>query len=151
MILRKIVKMSTNRTASSVKAAALYDVVLLLPFAIPGLVSLALTQLQGLHEALELSGQFPAFSPLHLLFLNIMASISVVWGVMRLRDPRSEYGLYDCAMRFAIASTILYYVLAAGVSSLMVTFIVGELFWALVQLWPHRRRLLGGETLEMSS
>ena len=69
--------------------------------------------------------------------------------MMRLRDPRPEYGLYDCAMRLAIASTILYYVLAAGVSSLMVTFIVGELFWALVQLWPHRRTVFAGETLEV--
>ena len=67
MTLRKIVKMSTKRTAASIKAAALYDLVLLLPFAIPGLVSLALTQLQGFHESLQLSGHFPDFSPLHLL------------------------------------------------------------------------------------
>lgn len=120
-----------------IKAAALYDVVLLLPFAIPGLVTVMIGQLSGLHYSLELAGQFPEFSPLHFLFMNIMASISVVWGAMRLRDPRAEYGLYDCVMRLLIATTILYYVLFAGVSSLMWTFIVGEIFWGTLQFTPY--------------
>ncbi|MDF1664223.1 MAG: hypothetical protein P1V97_20820, partial [Planctomycetota bacterium] len=114
-------------------AAAIYDVALLIPLAIPGLVDFATAQLHGLHRTLELTGHFPEFAPLHFLFMNVMASISVVWGVMRIRDPRREYGFYDCVMRGSIALTILYYVLFSGVSSLMWIFIVGELFWAFVQ------------------
>ncbi len=74
----KLMKISMNSYRSIIKASGLYDILLMFPFAIPGLAASVLILISQIHLHLSLPGLTPEFSPFHLLFVNIMASVSIV-------------------------------------------------------------------------
>jgi len=120
---------------SIIRASAIYDLLLLTPFAIPG-ISLQIMQLISLtHQYFDLNGTVPLFTPFHLLFVNIMAAISVIWAILRINTPTVRFGLYDLTMRFCISVLMLIYILADDISALIWLFIIAELGWAIVQAY----------------
>ncbi|HHO55430.1 MAG TPA: hypothetical protein ENK21_03505 [Trueperaceae bacterium] len=122
----------TNRVI--IRSSGIYDILVMLPFAIPGVSGLVMTKIQALHNALMLSGSLVDFSPFHLLFVNIMALVSIMWGVLRVRTPSVKYGLYDTAARLAIGSTMLLYLLKYNITEIMWIFLVTEFAWAVLQI-----------------
>ncbi len=124
----------TCSNASIVRSSGIYDIVLMIPFAIPGVVSWTMTQLGELHANLHLSGTFPEFTSLHLFFINLMASITVVWSVLRIRAPIPLYGIYDTVARVLISLLMLVYLLIYDVSEILWIFFISEIAWALMQI-----------------
>ena len=122
-----------------VRAAAIYDVLVTTPFALPGLAEWNLASFAELHEKLGLAGEMPTFSALHMLFVCMFGATEVVWYVVRLRNPRPIYGLYDGLLRVVFAGCMGWY-LAAGATQILIGFLVLEVFWAVLQLGDYARR-----------
>nr|WP_086939856.1 hypothetical protein [Thaumasiovibrio occultus] len=127
-------KVKTCSYRAIIKASGIYDALMMLPFAIPGLSALVLQYLAYLHQQLGLAGAIPVFTPFHLLFVNIMASISIVWAVIRIRNPTALYAWYDTAARLLIAAIMLVYLLRDGISGIIWLFFATEVIWAALQI-----------------
>lgn len=125
---------------SIIRCSGIYDIVLMIPFAIPGVVWWTMSQMQIIHQHFELSGNFPALSSFHLFFINVMAVITIVWSVLRVHRPMPKYGMYDTVARIALAILILYYLLLENVSEVLWLFFFSELIWATLQLYSHMHR-----------
>ncbi len=126
--------MNTCSCSSIIRASGLFDILLMVPFAIPGLASWVLTEIAIVHEALSLTGAVPVFSPFHLLFVNLMAGITIVWSVLRVSDPKPIYGVYDSVARIIVATLMLIYLLYYDVTAVLWLFFTVELCWALIQI-----------------
>ena len=126
--------MKTCSFSSIVRSSGIYDIVIMLPFAIPGVVAWTMHQISNIHNSLSLSGTIPEFSSLHLLFINIMAIITIVWSILRVRNPIPLYGLYDTVTRILIAAIMLIYLLQYNVSEIIWLFFTVEVTWAVLQI-----------------
>lgn len=118
-----------------VRASAWYDLVATAPFAFPLLCLQTLALLRTTHAALGLSGGIPQFEPTHLLFMNLMGSLVLVWSALRLRRTRVEYGIYDAAARFLFAFSQGYYLFTSNLSALLMPFFIVECVFGLLQLF----------------
>jgi hypothetical protein len=119
---------------SIIKASGIYDIIIMLPFAVPGISEVIMKLISQAHYALALNGSMPEFSPFHLLFVNIMASVSIVWAVIRARNPIALYAWYDTTIRILIAATMLVYLLSYGITEIIWLFFVAEISWAALQI-----------------
>lgn len=131
--------MKTPFLASVIRASGIYDAVVLLPFAIPGLSVLVISYLGSLHQWLGFSGGVPPFDPFHMVFVNLLGAISVMWGVLRARDPQWIYGYYDTIIRLTIAAIMLLYLLYYEVTPILWVFFVVEFAWALLQIYAYKK------------
>ncbi|MBI6852005.1 hypothetical protein YA0002_04440 [Pseudomonas cichorii] len=120
-----------------VRASAWYDLIVTAAFATPWTFMALHGVLSTLSQHWNLSGDLPAFEPMHMLMANLLGSIVCVWAVLRIRDPQPVFGRYDAVGRLLFA-TWQGYALMHGASSLLIGFLVMELVWAVVQLWPVR-------------
>ena len=119
---------------SIIKASGIYDILVLLPFAIPGAVEMVFTLIKKIHDDLALTGSLPEFSPYHFMFVNIMGIISIVWAVIRIRTPIHLYACYDTAARLIIAANMLIYLLYYDITQIIWLFFVAEVTWAILQV-----------------
>lgn len=120
-----------------VRASGWYDLLVAAAFVTPWSL-IALHGLLGqLSAQLGLSGELPAFAPLHVMMANLMGSIVCVWSVLRIRDPQLQFGRYDAVGRLLFASWQAY-ALMHGATQLLWGILALELGWALLQLWPVR-------------
>ncbi len=125
-----------------VRASGWYDLLVSAAFVTPWSLMLLHQLLGQLSRQWGLGGELPAFAPLHMLMANLMGSIVCVWSILRIRDPQPQFGRYDAAGRLLFA-TWQAYALNQGATQLLWGFLVVELAWAVLQLWPVR----GGEKL----
>ena len=124
---------SLDGTARVVRASALYDLFVTLPFATPWTASLVVEGLHRLHGQLGLAGAAPpAFDPLHLLFVSLFGTIVTLWAALRVWRPEPAFGAVDTAGRAAF-SLWMAHALWLGQSRLLVAFLVLELGWFFVQ------------------
>jgi hypothetical protein len=126
--------MKTCSFRSIIRISGIYDIVIMIPFAIPGVVAWTMYQISNIHNSLVLSGTVPEFSPMHLLFINIMAIVTVVWSVLRVINPNPLYGLYDTIARIFIAVIMLVYLVQYNVSEILWLFFTFEVAWAALQI-----------------
>lgn len=91
-----------------------------------------------LFVAQGLPGTLPPFAPAQMLMANLLGSIVVVWSVLRIRDPRIEYGRYDALARFLFAGWQMYAV-AHGASALILGFTLFEILFGVCQSLPITR------------
>lgn len=120
-------------TSRVVRASALYDLVVTLPFATPFTAGWLLEQLHQLHVWLGLSGATPPhFEPMHLLFVSLMGTIVTLWAVLRIWRPEPLFGAVDTAGR-AFFSLWMAWALWMGQSSLLAVMLALELTWFFVQ------------------
>ncbi|MDH5229935.1 MAG: hypothetical protein OEZ58_07500 [Gammaproteobacteria bacterium] len=117
-----------------VRSSGIFDIILMLPFAIPGVAAWTISQIGTLHYSLNLSGNMPEFSPFHLLFVNLMAIITIVWSSLRVITPSAQYGNYDTLARIFIAATMVIYLLAYNVSEILWLFVMVEVTWTVLQI-----------------
>lgn len=119
---------------SIIKASGIYDILVMIPFALPGVVELTIMYISHIHNSLSLAGSIPEFSSFHFLFINIMAIVSIVWAVIRVKTPIPLFAWYDTAARTLIASTMLVYLVSYQVTEILWLFFVAEVAWAAFQL-----------------
>jgi hypothetical protein len=120
-----------------VRGSAWYDLIVTAAFATPWSFAALHGLLSSVSQAFNLSGELPAFEPMHMLMANLLGSIVCVWAVLRIRDPQQVFGRYDAAGRFLFSAWQLY-ALVQGASSLLVIFLFFELAWGVVQVLPVR-------------
>lgn len=145
-------KINTCSYRSIIRSSGLFDIVIMLPFAIPGVVAWTMAQLQTIHNSLFLSGTLPDFSPFHLFFINIMALVSIVWSVLRIQNPMPRYAAYDTVARILIAAVMLIYLLYYNVSELLWLFFIAEITWAALQINGHlNKSRIQNELLETAT
>lgn len=128
-----------------------YDLIINVPFALPGLVVIYLDMIAKFQAWLGLTGQFPVFDPFQLLFLNIFGSVATIWGVLRIVKPEPLFGLTDGAMRATIACLMLYYLFVWNIPQVVALFFVPEILFGIAQLggyWLYHQsqRHLGRST-----
>lgn len=84
----------------TVRASALYDLIVTAAFALP-FTAPALFDLLGLlHVSVGGAGEVPsAHSVFTVMFANLMGSLVVVWSIYRLTRPTREAGIADTAGR----------------------------------------------------
>jgi hypothetical protein len=122
-----------------VRASGLYDAVLLLPFALPGVSAWTLAKMGWLNTALGLPGTIPEMSALGLLFLNMMAALAILYSVQRIREPNRFFGTYDVVARLLMGSLLGIYLLVHGIAAIFWAFFAAELFWAIAQYAAIKR------------
>ncbi|MCD5994271.1 hypothetical protein KDX38_12425 [Pseudomonas sp. CDFA 602] len=122
---------------SIVRASGWYDLIITAAFVTPWSFAVLHGALTTLTQQLNLTGDLPAFAPMHMLMANLLGSIVCVWAVVRIRDPQRLFGRYDAVGRLLFA-TWQAYALAQGVSSVLIVILIAELAWAILQLWPVR-------------
>ena len=125
---------ATNRRI--VRASAIYDLVVTVPFATPWTFALASAQLSALNVALG-GAPLPAFAPFHLLFACLMGSIVLVWSTLRIQAPTQRLGRFDGSARF-LFSLWMAWCLAQTGAPLLWLFVVPEFAWGVAQWWPVR-------------
>jgi len=116
-----------------VRASAVYDVLLTAPFATPWSFTFAHAQLSTLNQQLG-GAALPVFGPFHMLFAGLMASLVLVWSVLRLRAPSVALGRYDASARGLFALWMAATLAATG-APLLWLFLVPEAAWGVVQSW----------------
>lgn len=117
-----------------VRASALYDLLVILPFATPWTFAIAHGHLSAVNAALG-GDTLPPFSPLHVLFACLLGSIVLVWSVLRLRDPQPRYGRYDGTARLLFSTWMAWTLVQTGAPVLWL-FLVPEFSWFLAQWYP---------------
>lgn len=129
---------SPSRFLRVVWFSALYDLVLTAPFATPWTFEFNRQQLSALNQALG-GPALSAFAPVQTLFVLLMGSLVLVWSVLRLRGPTVQFGRYDAAGRL-LFSLWMAWAWSQGGLPVLLLFLLPELAWAVVQLWPVRGR-----------
>ena len=132
--------MKNETYLSIVRASAIYDLVVTFPFAFPILALFNITFLTDIHENYLFSGTFPEFLPIHLLFVNFMGCLVIVWSVLRMSKPYAFLGLYDSYARFLFSFTMLYYLLVHDVTGILWLFFIPELTWGSIQFFGYYYR-----------
>jgi len=116
------------------RASALFDILIVAPFATPWTFALLYPQLDRLN--IWLGGAALAhFARIHILITCLMGSLVLLWSVRRLIEPSLALGRYDGAGRFMFASWMTW-ALAQGGLPLVWLFLVPELLWGVAQWWP---------------
>ena len=117
-----------------VRASAAYDVVVTAMFATPWTFTVLLAHLSAVNQ--QLGGQaVPPFDTFGVLIACLLGSVVMVWSVLRLRDPQALYGRFDAATRL-LFSTWMAWALVQTQAPVLWLFVVPELAWGVVQLWP---------------
>jgi hypothetical protein len=125
--------MTPNTYQKIVRSSAIYDVIVTSLFAFPIIAAFKIGLFQKVHIGLQLSGSFPAFEPMHLLFVNLMGCIVTLWSVLRIYNPIALYGLADAVGRLLFSGAMAFYLFAADVSTLIWFFLVPEILWGILQ------------------
>jgi hypothetical protein len=123
-----------NRYLKVVRASAWYDLLVTAPFALPVVSTMFLALLKSTHQSLGLSGSLPEYEAGHLLFVNLMGCLVLVWATLRLMHTRVEHGLYDGVARLLFAFCQAYYLFGSELSTLIVPFLLVECLFGAAQL-----------------
>jgi hypothetical protein len=116
------------------KFSAVFDIVLLLPFLVPGLNTYTINYLIYIHNYLGLGGEFAPFDSVNLIFVSLLSAVSIMWGIVRFLKPTRFNLIADTVVRSLIAGLISSFVLFLDASQLFTVFILTELSMVTVQL-----------------
>lgn len=119
--------MKTDTYKKIVQSSALYDLIVSAPFATPWTFQL-------LHHLLGKIVDLPDYQPMHMLFVNLMGSIVVVWSVLRLRHYQEIFGLYDGIARILFFVWQVYFLVGFQAPWLVGVFAVFEITFGVLQL-----------------
>ncbi|MGP3977987.1 hypothetical protein ACTWQF_29020 [Streptomyces sp. 8N114] len=124
-----------RRWTDPVRIGALYDLAVALVFATPWTARLTIDGLRAAHTALDLPGRAPGgFGPEHLLFVTFFGVLVTMWAVVRLVRGDTVTTAADTVGRAAFA-LLMMDALAAGVTPVLVVFLVIEIGFLFAQGW----------------
>jgi hypothetical protein len=116
------------------RASALFDILIVLPFATPWSFLLLYPHLNAVNQWLG-GAMLPPFAGIHILITCLMGSLVLLWSVRRLMEPSLALGRYDGAGRFLFATWMVWALVEGGLP-LVWLFLVPELLWGVAQWWP---------------
>jgi hypothetical protein len=100
--------MNQSRYMTIVRAGAVYDIIAMLPFAIPLLSAWAFRAFAKLDAWLGFGTEFAELDATSLFFINLGALAYVLWGVVRLREPSATNGRLDAFLRVLVIGLQLF-------------------------------------------
>lgn len=115
------------------KASGYWDSVLMVPFLLPGVANLTLDLIATVDDLLQLPGAVDAFTPFQTLFVNMLAALTIIWSVRRIRTPDPIYGYYDGLARLVMFTLMIAHMLL-GASMILLVFALAEIVWGTLQL-----------------
>ncbi len=121
-----------------IRLCAGLDLVITTLFALPFISAQVLTLLFSINSWLTDAHSVPVFDPIHLLFVNIMGTLGVVWALARLAFPRDKFGWIDAWARLWVCVLLISYLVQPGVPVILSLFIATELIGAWAQFWILR-------------
>jgi hypothetical protein len=125
---------------ATLRRVALFDLIVTLPFALPIVAQRVVYALFDLDEWLGLGTVMPRLDSLHLLFINLMGILAVLWNLARVRSRGTELAQMDVWGRCAVALWIAGYVLFSRVTPVLLLFVVTELGGAWIERKALRKR-----------
>jgi len=124
-----------------IRGAALADLAVTLPFALPVVAEAVIGLIRYLDVNLGFGTAdafFDTSSPLSMMFIHIMGVLGVVWALGRLRHPLYELSRIDAYARLIVAGLILY-AISQGATPVLWVFILTEVAGSAAQLiWARR-------------
>ncbi|MCP4209737.1 MAG: hypothetical protein GY767_22210 [Shimia sp.] len=111
--------MTPSRYVTLQKTVCVYDVLALLPFALP-LVNAQHLATMGQVNAV-LGGDFwPVFDPIQLMMVQLLGLIGTGWTVWRWRNVSREIGVFEGGLRFFVVATLTWAFVQTGQPLLLV-------------------------------
>lgn len=129
---------ASNQPVPVVRLSGLYDAVFLLPLSIPIVAEFVIDWVVLLGERAMLGGGLDLGAE-GVLFVNLMAILSVLFGLFRARFPYPIVGWFDVAARMLLGGCIALYLLAFDLAQILWLFVAVEAIWALVQVLALRK------------
>jgi hypothetical protein len=129
---------ATKQYQKLTRMSGYWDIAIMLPFLLPGVANVALEFLSVVDHTLQLPGTIETFSPIQTLFVNMLAALTIVWSVKRVRTPEPIYGFYDGVSRIMMFVLMIAQI-ALGASMILIVFVLAELVWASVQISGYYR------------
>lgn len=122
-----------------VKTLCLLDIAVTAWLAIPGLAQQFFVALYWLDGQLGLDSVQPDFAPLHWMLVNLAGALGVLWNSARLRDASGQLHRIDAWARLWVGGVLLYYVVFAGVTPVILAFVATELLGSAAWLQARRQ------------
>jgi len=116
------------------RASALYDILIITPFATPWTFALMYPQLSQLNVILG-GAPLPTCAPVQVLFACLLGSLVLLWATLRLLRTSLVLGRFDASGR-AVFALWMAWALAQGGMPLLWLYFVPEVLWAVAQAWP---------------
>ncbi|WP_299425231.1 hypothetical protein [uncultured Shimia sp.] len=98
--------MTPSRYVTLQKAVCGYDILALLPFALP-FVNVQHLATMGQVNALLGGDVWPVFDPIQLMMVQLLGVIGTGWTVWRWRNVSREIGIFEGGLRLLVAATLL--------------------------------------------
>lgn len=128
-----------DRAYRVLRAGAIYDLVVTIPFATPFTARAMLAVLGKVHDVLGLGGEgMPTFAPLHLMFVSFFGTIVTLWSILRATSRARIVHVLDTGGR-ALFSAWMGFALLGGASHTVGLFFALEVAFFVAQAWALRR------------
>lgn len=111
--------MTPSRYVTLQKAVCGYDILALLPFALP-FVNVQHLATMGQVNALLGGDVWPMFDPIQLMMVQLLGVIGTGWTVWRWRNVSREIGVFEGGLRLWVAATLLWAFAQTGQPLLLV-------------------------------
>jgi hypothetical protein len=109
------------------------DLAITIAMATPGLSRLFVAALDALGGVTGWAAPIPHVTSFLMFCLNLAGVLGVAWNSARWVTASYELARMDAVARLVVAALIVYYVVALGVTPVLLLFVVTELFGSLVQ------------------
>lgn len=116
------------------RASALYDLIVIAPFATPWTFAPLYVQLSVINAWLG-AAPLPPFEALHFLFASLLGTLVLLWSWLRFTGPSLRLGRYDAAGRL-LFSVWLSWALAVDDLPMLWLFLAPEIVWGVLECWP---------------
>jgi hypothetical protein len=117
-----------QRLKRLIRLSAVYDTLVAIGFAVPGLSNLYIGLLDSVNRSLGLGGSAGSFPAFAMLFVNLMGVLALTWVGVRLYRPEPFLAVADVVARTAFAILITA-ALFAGAPVIIVGLAVLEIIW----------------------
>lgn len=129
--------LSANQNRTIVRTSAIYDLAATAGFATPWTAQPTLDLIFSISRSLGLPANVAPFDPLHMLFVNLMGSVVVVWSLVRMASPTQTLGRFDALARALFTAWQLWAVMRGG-PLVILAFTAFEIAFGIAQLMPVR-------------
>jgi len=99
--------MEEEKALKVFKFIGLWDLLITLPFCLPFINKYLIILLRFVHTYVSPGREFPDFSNLHLLFVQLFGFMCVLWGLVRIHKPQLFLAVYDFIGRIIVCLIFL--------------------------------------------
>ncbi|ULQ47704.1 hypothetical protein JN531_005305 [Flagellatimonas centrodinii] len=132
--------MNAVPASPALRAVSTFDLVVTAILAVPGLSHGFVALVSYLGVVTGLAAPIEPFSSFAMFLVNLAGVLGVCWNLAILRTRADLLIRYNIIARWAVAALIVYYVLAQGMSPVVLLFVISEIGGSLVEMRARRAR-----------